>query len=164
MNPLARWNQLRWNQLNELENLKHSLPSFFSRSRMHSPTERVRVPQWIPVVEVSEDARGYVIKAELPQVKKEDVKITMEDGMLTITGERKFDRNSKKDHPLGLANGCFAHDFAVPNDARPARVTSLFKNGLLTVHLTRNAKAGPTQLERKVSALGCLGVGIDEFQ
>ena len=40
---------------------------------------------------VSEDARGYVIKAELPQVKKEDVKITMEDGMLTITGERKFD-------------------------------------------------------------------------
>jgi len=164
MNPLARWNQLRWNQLNELENLKHSLPSFFSRSRMHSPKERARVPQWIPVVEVSEDARGYVIKAELPQVKKEDVKITMEDGMLTITGERKFDRNSKKDHPLGLANGCFAHDFAVPNDARPARVTSLFKNGLLTVHLTRNAKAGPTQLERKVSALGSLGVGIDEFQ
>jgi HSP20 family protein len=164
MNPLARWNQLRWNQLNELENLKYSLPSFFSRSPTHSPKERVRVPQWIPVVEVSEDARGYVIKAELPQVKKEDVKIAMEDGMLTITGERKFDRNSKKDHPLGLANGCFAHNFAVPNDARPARITSLFKNGLLIVHLTKNVKPRSQQHRATVSAASSLGPCIEELQ
>ena len=163
MNPLARWNLLRWNQLNELEDLKRSLPSFLNRSGMHSPEERVRVPQWIPLVGVSEDARGYVIKAELPQVKKEDVKITLEDGMLTITGERKFDRNRKKDHPLGLANGCFAHSFAVPNDARPARVSAVLKNGLLTVHLTRNAKASQ-RLKGKVSSAVSRGVGIEEFQ
>jgi HSP20 family protein len=164
MNPLARWNQLRWNQLNELEDLKHSLPSFFNRSRVRSPEERAWVPEWVPLVDVSEDTRGYVIKAELPQVKKEHVKITMENGMLTITGERKFDRNRKKDHPRGLALGCFAHSFVVPNDARPARVTTVFKKGLLIVHLTKNAKARPQQLERKVSAAGSLGAGSDEFQ
>jgi HSP20 family protein len=150
MNPLERWNHLRWNQLNELQDLKRSLPSLFNRSRVDSPEERApRVPQWIPLVVVGEDARGYVIKAELPQVKKEDVKITLEDGMLTITGERKFDRNRKKDHPLGLANGCFAHSFAVPNDARPARVTVVFANEVLTVHLVRNQKVRPRQLAGK---------------
>ena len=148
MNPLACWNQLRWNQLNDLEELKRNLSIFSNSSRMHSPEERVRGPQWIPLVDVSEDSRGYVIKAELPQVKKEDVKITMEDGMLTITGERKFDRNSKKDHSA-LANGCFAHSFAVPNDARPASVSAVFKNGLLTVHLARHAKASPSGLRAK---------------
>jgi HSP20 family protein len=99
------------------------------------------------LVSVVEDARGYVLKAELPQVKKEGVKITLENGRLTITGEREFDRNSKKDHPQPLAYGRFAHSFVIPNDARPARVTSVFKEGVLIVHLTRNAKAAPQQLK-----------------
>lgn len=153
MNPLAHWNQLRWNQLNELEDLQHTLRSLFSRSRAHSPEDHVGVAQFIPLVDVSEDARGYFIKAELPQVKKEDVKITLEDGTLTITGERKFDQNNKRDYPHGLAHGRFAHSFVVPNDAHPAKVTSAFKNGVLEVHLARNEKASTRQLGAK-SALG----------
>jgi HSP20 family protein len=94
-----------------------------------------------------------VIKAELPQVKKEDVKFTMENGTLTIIGERKFDQNSKKDRPLALAYGRFVHCFVIPNDARPARVTAVFANETLTVHLTRNQKARPRQLAGEV----CLG-------
>jgi HSP20 family protein len=145
MNPLTRWNQLRWNQLNELEDLQHTLGSLFSRSRVRSPEDRVRVTQFIPLVDVSEDARGYLIRVELPRVKKEDVEIILENGTLTITGERKFDQNRKKDHPMPLAHGRFVNSFAVPNNARPVRATAAFNNGVLTVHLARNEKARPRQ-------------------
>ena len=141
MNPLAEWNQSRWNQLNDLEDLRHALGSLFSGSGVHRPKDDAGVPEWIPVVDVSEDARGYVLKAQLPQVKKDDVQISMEDGTLTITGVRKFAQNSKRDHPLPLACGRFVHCFAVPSDARPTRVTAVFVNEILTVHLARNEKA-----------------------
>lgn len=155
MNPLAHWNQSRLNQLNELDDLHHTLRNLVRRSRTHRPKDQARLPQWMPVVNVSEDARGYVIKAELPQVKKEDVRVTLADGTLVITGERGFDQNSKKDQPPALAYGRFAHSFVIPNDARPARVTTVFKDGVLIVHLTRNAKAKthpavvPTPVEAK---------------
>jgi len=149
MNPLTHWNQSRLNQLNERDDLQHKLRSVVRRSRATRPEERARVVHWIPLVEVSEDARGYVIKAQLPQVKKEDVRITLEEGALIITGERKFAQNSKKDHPEALACGCFAHSFVIPNDARPARITSVFKDGVLIVHLTRNAKPTSQQSDMK---------------
>ena len=137
------------NQLNELDDLQHRLRNLVRRSRTSRRERQARLPQWIPLVEVSEDARGYVIKAELPQVKKEDVRITLEEGTLIITGERKFDQNSKKDHPSALAYGRFAHSLVIPNDARPARVTTMFKNGVLIVHLTRNAQSRTRQLKGK---------------
>jgi HSP20 family protein len=128
MEPLGEWNQSRWKQLNELEDLRHGLGNLFCGSGVHRPGQDAGAPEWIPVVEVSEDARGYVIKAELPQVKKEDVKIGMEDGTLIITGVRKFAQNSKKDHALPIACGRFVHCFEVPTDARPTRVTAVFAN------------------------------------
>ena len=164
MNPLAYWNQSRLNQLNELDDLQHRLRNLVRRSRAYRPKDPARLPQWIPVVNVSEDARGYVIKAELPQVKKEDVKITLENGTLIITGERKFDQNSKKDEPPALSCGRFAHSFVIPNDARPARVTTVFKAGVLIAHLTRNAKSTSQQLKGKVSSAGSLAVDNEEFR
>jgi HSP20 family protein len=159
MNVLARWNQSRLNQLNEIDDLQHKLRNLVRRSRASRPGEKARLAQWIPLVDVSEDAQGYVIKTELPQVNKEDVRITWEDGMLTIMGERKCDQNGKKDHPLALADGRFAHSFVIPNDARPARVTTLFNDGVLLVHLTRNANASAQQFKGKVSSVGSLGLG-----
>jgi HSP20 family protein len=164
MDPLAHWNQTRLNQLNEMDDLQHTLRNIVRRSRAHRPKDQVRVPQWIPLVTVSEDARGYVIKAELPQVKKEDIRITLEEGTLIITGERKFDENSKKDQPPALICGRFAHSFVIPNDARPTKLTAVFQNEVLTVHLTKNAKAGPEQLKSKVSKGGAIGLSIEESQ
>ncbi len=151
MDPLGEWNQSRWNQLNELEEMRDTLQGLFGNSDFTRPEKDAGAPEWIPVVDVCEDARGYVIKAELPQVKKEDVKITMEAGMLTITGERKFGQNSKKGQPPALACGRFVHCFAVPSDAHPTRVTAVFTNEVLTVHLARNRKPRPASSERSSS-------------
>jgi HSP20 family protein len=156
MNPLTCWNRLRWNQLNELEDLQHSLRSLFSRSRGHWAEEQTRVAQWIPVLEVSEDAAGYVLKAELPGVKQEDVKLNLEDGTLTITGDRKFDQNATRDQPVERAYGRFAHSFVLPADARPAKLSSVFTNGVLTVHLAKNDKGRPQQMEAESAA--CDGI------
>jgi HSP20 family protein len=146
----------RWNQLNELEDLQHSLQSLFRHSSAHWSKSHEGLAKWIPLVDVSEDARGYVLKVELLQVKKEDVKITIEDGTLTITGDRKFDQNRKTDNPVERACGRFAHNFLLPEDARPARVTAAFKNGVLTVHLTKNDKAR----RRQAKGRGCFGGAV----
>ena len=76
--------------MKELEALQHGLGSLFSRSPVHLPEgqeEQIAVPEWAPLVDISEDDKEYLIKAELPEVKKEDVKVTAEEGTLTIMGD-----------------------------------------------------------------------------
>src|SRR5213595_777881 len=93
MNALTRWNQLK-----QLEALQHGLSSLFSRSPAQWPEgqeEPLAVAEWSPLVDISEDDKEYLIKAELPEVKKEDLKVTVEDGLVTITGERKFENEEK---------------------------------------------------------------------
>ena len=164
-NPLTRWNQL-----NELEDVQHNLCSLFSHSRVHWPAGYETVAQWIPLVDISEDAKGYLIKAELPQVKQEDLEITIEDGVLTITGDRKFEENSKKHQRVERAYGRFLYNFRVPADANPAKFTAEFEDGVLKVHLAKNGKAKPEQVEAEAAAYDQIpnhhchssGWGIDE--
>lgn len=151
MNALTRWNQLK-----ELEALRHGLGSMFSRSPVHAPEgqdEQIAVPEWAPLVDISEDDKEYRIKAELPDVKKEDVKVTAQEGTLTIMGERKFEKEEKgrRYHRVERAYGSFGRSFSLPNDVNPAKVTAEFKDGVLTVHLMKDEKAKPQQVEVKVS-------------
>ena len=151
MNTLTRWNQLR-----QLEALQHGLGSLFSRSPAQWPEgqeEQIAVAEWAPLVDISEDDKEYLIKAELPDVKKEDVKVTAQEGTLTIMGERKFEKEEKgkKYHRVERAYGSFGRSFSLPDDASPAKVSAEFKDGVLTVHLVKNQKAKPQQVEVKVS-------------
>ena len=147
---------IRWNQYRELEALHQSLGSLFSRSPVPRPEgqeEPMRVADWAPVVDISEDNQEYLIKAELPEVKKEDVKVTAEEGTLTITGERKFEKEEKgkKYHRVERPYGSFVRNFSLPDDASPAKVSAEFKDGVLTVHLAKDEKAKPQQIEVKVA-------------
>jgi len=151
MNTLTRWNQLK-----ELEALHNGLSSLFSRPpalATEAKEERMGVAEWSPLVDISEDDKEYLIKAELPEVKKEDVKVTAEDGTLTIMGERKFDKEekTKKYHRVERAYGSFGRRFSLPDDASPAKVSAEFKDGVLTVHLAKDEKAKPQHIEVKVS-------------
>ena len=138
MDPLGRWNRLRWNQLNELEDLQRRVGSLSSGRCVHWPEHPPGAPRRIPLVTVREDARGYLLKVELPGVKQEDVKLTIEHGALIMTGDRTFELNRKKDHPAKQPCGRFAHSFEIPADARPARVSAAFKNGILAVRLAKS--------------------------
>jgi len=151
MNTLTRWNQLR-----EMEALQHGLASLINRPPVHRPEgheEPMAVAEWSPLVDISEDDKEYLIKAELPEVKKEDVKVTAEDGTLIIMGERKFEKEekNKKYHRIERAYGSFGRSFSLPDDASPAKVSAEFKDGVLTVHLAKDEKAKPQQIEVKVA-------------
>jgi HSP20 family protein len=151
MNALARWHQLK-----QMEALQQGLGSLFNRSPTQWPEgqeEPIAVAEWAPLVDISEDDTEYRIKAELPEVTKEDVKVTAEEGTLTIMGERRFEKEQKgrKYHRVERSYGSFARSFSIPADANPAKVSAEFKDGVLTVHMVKDEKAKPQHVEVKVS-------------
>jgi HSP20 family protein len=146
----------RWNRLEDLETFQHGLDSLLGRSSARWPEgqeEPMAVAESSPLVDISEDNKEYLIEAELPDVKKEDVKVTAQEGTLTIMGERKFEKEekSRKYHRVERAYGTFGRSSSLPDDASPAKVSAGFKDGVLTVHLVKDEKAKPQQVEVKVS-------------
>jgi len=114
--------------------------------------EALTVAQWSPLVDITEDEKEYLIKAELPDMKKEDVRLTVENGVLAISGERKFEKEEKgkKYHRVERAYGSFVRSFSLPEDADGSKVTADFKEGMLQVHLPKSEKAKPKSIEIKV--------------
>lgn len=149
MTTLAKWNPFR-----ELDTLQNRLTTLFGRPMWRTNgDEDVSVNEWTPLVDVSEDDKEYVIKAELPDIKKEDVKVTVENGALHITGERKFEKEekTKKYHRIERSYGAFERSFQLPEGAKGDQVTADFKDGLLNVHLPKGEAAKPKAVEVKVA-------------
>src|SRR5438445_13164429 len=140
MNTLTRWEPLR-----EMEDLQSRLSTLFGRTPMRrgNGKESITLPEWTPLADITEDDMEYVIKAELPELKREDVKVTVENGVLTISGERKFEKEEKKKkyHRVERGYGTFMRSFTLPDDADGKKVKAEFKNGLLTVHLPKSEHA-----------------------
>jgi HSP20 family protein len=148
MNALTKWNPFR-----ELEEIQNRLGSLFGRTPMRGlGEEAMTVNEWTPLVDITEDDKEYLIKAELPEVKKEDVKVTVENGTLTITGERKFEKEEKgkKYHRIERAYGSFMRSFTLPEGAAGDKVSADFKDGVLKVHLPKSAEAKPKSIDVKV--------------
>lgn len=150
MNTLTRWDPFK-----EMDDLQNHLTSLFGLGRNRATNgheEAIAVPQWLPPVDITEDDKEYLIRVELPEVKKEDVKVTVENGALTISGERNFakEERDKKYHRLERAYGRFTRSFGVPEDADDTKVSAEFKDGLLTVRLTKSEKARPKSIEVKM--------------
>jgi HSP20 family protein len=99
-----------------------------------------------------EDEKEYLIKAELPDMKKEDVRLTVEDDVLAISGERKFEKEekSKKYHRVERAYGSFVRSFSLPEDADGSKVTADFKDGMLYMHLPKSVQSKPKAIEIRV--------------
>ena len=145
INTLTRWEPL------ELQDVQNRLSKFLGR-RGNGDGD-LTVADWAPLADITEDDKEYVIKAELPDVKKEDVKVTVENGVLTIAGERKFEREEKKKkyHRVERAFGTFVRSFSLPDVAEASKVKAEFKNGMLTVHVPKSEKAKPKQVEVNVA-------------
>jgi HSP20 family protein len=110
------------------------------------------VADWTPTVDISETDGEYQIKAEIPDVKKEDVKVTLEDGVLTIQGERKQEKEEKgkKYHRIERSYGSFVRSFSLPDVIDEEKVKAEFKDGVLSLHLPKSEKAKPKAIEVKV--------------
>lgn len=114
--------------------------------------ETITVADWIPTVDIAETDAEYQIKAELPEVKKEDVKVTVEDGVLTIQGERRheIDEKGKKYHRVERSYGSFVRSFTLPDHVDDTKVKAEYKDGVLHLHLPKSEKAKPEAIDVKV--------------
>jgi len=115
--------------------------------------EVMTVADWTPLVDISETETEYAIKAELPEVRKEDVRVTVEDGVLTIQGERKQEKEEKgkKYHRIERAYGRFVRTFTLPDSVDEANVKAEYTDGVLRLHLPKSEKAKPKQIDVKVA-------------
>jgi len=156
MNTLTRWKPLstfsRWNPFKEMEDMEKRFASMLPSLTGNGESETLTVAEWSPSVDISEDDREYTVKAELPEVKKEDVKVNVENGVLTITGERKFEKEekNKKYHRIERAYGNFTRSFTLPEAVKADKVSAEFKDGVLHVRLPKDESARPKSVEIKV--------------
>jgi HSP20 family protein len=101
--------------------------------------------EWAPLADVSENESEYLIKAELPEVRKEDVNITVQDGVLTLSGERKQEKreDSAKVHRVERFYGTFARRFALPENADEQNIRAESKDGLIVIHIPKQRVVEP---------------------
>lgn len=146
---------VRWDPFRELEEVSDRLNRMFARpaASRGAGKETMIVADWTPSVDISETEGEYQIKAEIPDVKKEDVKVTLEDGVLTIQGERKHEKEEKgkKYHRIERSYGSFVRTFSLPDVIDEEKVKAEFKDGVLNLHLPKSEKAKPKAIEVKVA-------------
>jgi HSP20 family protein len=157
MAGLTRWDPfVRWSPLKELEEMEKRLSTVFGRAPVTPAGEKkeaITVAEWTPLVDISEDDKEYVIKAEVPEMKKEDIKINVHEDVLTITGERKYEKEEKgkKYHRVERSYGSFLRSFSLPEDADGTKVIAEYKDGVLKVRLPKSEKAKPKSIEVKIA-------------
>jgi HSP20 family protein len=104
---------------------------------------------WLPPVDIFEtEQHEFVIKAELPDMKREDINLTFENNVLTLRGERKFENEAKRDnfHRVERSYGSFSRSFTLPNTVDPSRISAAYKDGVLTIRLPQREDAKPKQI------------------
>lgn len=112
---------------------------------------RGALENWAPAVDIAEDDRGYLIKIEVPGVKKEDVRVTVEDSLLTATGERKLEGgdDGRRYHRIERGYGSFSRSFSLPSDADASKVEAGITEGVLNIVIGKSETAKPRQIEVK---------------
>jgi len=152
MSSLTKWEPFKdWDPFSELDEFQNRLGSFFGRGPM-SRNREGNSSSWSPAVDVIEDEKEFLVKAELPEVKKEDVHVSVENGILKISGERKYEKEekNKRYHRTERSYGRFTRSFSLPEGADASKVRAEFKDGLLRVHMPKSETAKPKQIEVKV--------------
>jgi HSP20 family protein len=148
-------NLVRWDPFRELEDMSNRLNRLFERPTLRHTDgkETLTVADWMPTVDISETDTEYLIKAELPEVQKDDVKVTLEEGVLTIQGERKREKEDKgkRFHRVERSYGSFVRSFTLPDYVDDDRVGADFRDGVLNLHLPKSEKAKPKAIEVKVA-------------
>ena len=145
---------VRWDPFRELEDMSERLNRVFSRpSLRNSGKENLTVADWVPTVDISESDGEYLIKAELPEVKKEDVKVTVENGVLTLQGERRQEKEEKgkRFHRVERLYGSFVRSFSLPESVDESGVKAEYKEGVLNLHLPKSEKVKPKAIDVKVA-------------
>jgi HSP20 family protein len=137
---LVRWDPVRELAGMEVDRLNRMFADFYGETFNRG---------WLPPVDIYEtDEHEYVIKAELPEIKREDIHLTFENNVLTLRGERKFEQATNREnfHRVERTYGSFSRSFTLPNTVDASRISAAYKDGVLTVRLPQREDAKPKQI------------------
>ena len=137
---IVRWEPARELASMEIDRLNQMFSDFYGQAFSRA---------WVPAVDIYEtDAHEVVLKAELPDMKREDINLTFENGVLTLKGERKFEQEAKKENfqRIERRHGAFSRSFTLPNTVDATRISAAYKDGVLTIRLPQREEAKPKQI------------------
>jgi HSP20 family protein len=145
---------VRWNPFNDMdanqERMSRMFDGFYGR-----PQEDLARGSWVPAVDIySNGQHELVLKAELPDMKQEEIDLTVEDNTLTLRGERKLDTEVAEEqfHRIERSYGPFARTFALPPTVDAGKVSAEYKAGVLTIRLPLREEAKPKQIKVQIAA------------
>ena len=142
----------RWDPFRDLMSIQNELNQLFGRT-FGGEGERVRGADWVPPLDVHETSDRFVITVELPGLSPEDVDISMEDNVLTLTGERRFysDRSDDEFRRIERRYGTFARSLTLPATADASAIEASFDAGVLTVSVPKREEAKPRKIQVKAT-------------
>lgn len=139
-----------WDPFREMEDLLDR----YNHSPQKLPAQNrdsvFEMGDWLPVVDIEETKEAFLVKAELPGVEKDDVSVNIEDGVLTIKGEKKSRTEDKKQHRVECSYGSFVRSFTLPKTVKAEGVEAEYKNGILNLTIPKSSETAPQQIEVKV--------------
>jgi len=139
---IVRWEPARELASMEIDRLNRMFSDFYGEAFSRSA--------WVPPVDIYEtDEHEVVLKAELPEMKREAISVTFENGVLTLKGERLFEQDTKKEnyHRIERRHGAFSRSFTLPNTVDASRISAAYKDGILTIRLPQREEAKPKQID-----------------
>jgi len=147
---------VRWlDPFRDLTSIQERMNQIFedALSRSRGRDEGLRTGMWTPAVDIYERNDAVVVKAELPGVEKEQISVEVKDGILTLRGERKFERDVKEEsyHRIERSYGTFLRSFSLPVSVDQDKVKAAFRDGVLEVELPKKEQAKPKQVRVDIS-------------
>lgn len=156
---LIRWRPVQdvtaWHPVHDFAsdfaNMQREIDRVFDRFRFGVSDEET-IPAFVPAVDITERENDYNIKVELPGVKKDDVKITVQNDVLTIRGEKKQEAEKKDEnfHRVERCYGMFERSFTLPSSVRNDKIEASYDNGVLNISVPKAEEAKPKEIEVKV--------------
>ena len=143
---MAMW---RWEPFHEMQDALRRFSPFYLSD--NGARDDASTRSWVPLANISESEKEYLIKCELPDVKREDVKIALADGVITISGERKSEHEDKSENAIRIESvyGAFTRSFALPDNVDAEGIRAETKDGVLRIHIpkVKTKKSEPLAIE-----------------
>lgn len=136
---------IKWEPFRDVDDMFERVFADTMRRWQRTSNDERRVYDWAPAADVSETDGEYLIKAELPEVGKDDLNITVQEGVLTLAGERKEEKreDNEKVHRIERFHGSFSRRFTLPDDADEQGIKAESKDGVLVIHIPKQKVAHP---------------------
>ncbi|MGB9720868.1 MAG: Hsp20/alpha crystallin family protein [bacterium] len=141
----------KWDPFRELMSLREDMDRLFNTffgKHMVEQTEGI----WVPVIDIEEDNDNFIVKAELPGLKKEDVKIAVRGNLLTVSGERKQEEETRNKtyHRIERSYGKFSRTISLPSEIDANKIKAVYKDGILHITLPKPETMKPKEIEVEI--------------